>query len=500
MPEDKGFLEIPEIDLSSYKVDADLLRIVSPAMVQKYKMVPLFKVGDTLTVAMADPRNINALDEVRTVTKMDVSVVKASLADIQDFINENYGIAGVVDSFIKDYDPPVGTKAKMAAPSEAPVMKLVDVIISQAIRERASDIHIEPEEKDVRVRYRVDGLLHEELSLPKHMLAPVVSRIKILGTMNIAESRIPQDGRFEIVHEGKKVDLRVSTFPSSFGENLVLRILDKSAMLYKLPEIGFSEENLKKFEQVIRKPHGIVLVTGPTGSGKTTTLYAALSVINSKEVNMITVEDPIEYELSGVIQSQVNVKAGLTFATALRSILRQDPDVIFIGEIRDLETAGIAIQSAMTGHLVFSSLHTNDAAGALTRLMDMGVEPFLISSSVEAILAQRLVRKICEKCTVKETVPRMLAQKFPQLKSIIRGKGCKACKNTGYRGRIGIFELMVIDEEIRKMIINKASSDEIRKYAAGHGMTTLLEDGLGKVRDGITTIDEVLRVTELEQI
>ncbi|MBU0686852.1 MAG: GspE/PulE family protein [Candidatus Margulisbacteria bacterium] len=491
---------VPEVDLASYKIDAKLLNLIPASVVRKHNLIPLFKVGDTLTIAMADPKNISALDEVRSVTKMDLSVVKAALNDIQDAITEFYGISGAVDTVIQDYVPPTGKRAKLDVAAEAPIMKLVDVIISQAIRERASDIHIEPEAKDLRVRYRVDGVLHEELSLPKHMHAPVISRIKILGNMNIAESRVPQDGRFEVDQEGKKVDLRLSSFPSSYGEKMVLRILDKSAMLYELAEIGFSKENLKKFSAVIRKPHGIVLVTGPTGSGKTTTLYAALSVVNNEELNMVTVEDPIEYELPGVTQAQVNVKAGLTFASALRSILRQDPDIIFIGEIRDIETASIAIQSAMTGHLVFSSLHTNDAPGALTRLIDMGVEPFLISSSVEAVLAQRLVRKICDKCVEKIPAPAPVKQKYPEIKTVNHGKGCKACKNTGYRGRVGIFELLIIDEEIRKMITSKVSSDEIRKYAISRGMKTLLEDGMEKVKAGITTIDEVLRVTELEQI
>lgn len=500
MAEKNDFREVPEVDLSSYEIDATVLDLVPASIAQKHKLLPLFKVGKTLTVAMADPKNIMAIDEVRAAAKMDVSVVKASLQDLEDAISENYGISGVVETVLKDYQPPLGAGVKAAAQIEAPVIKLVDEVISQAIRERASDVHIEPEAKDVRVRYRVDGLLHEELKLPPHMLAPVVSRIKVLATMNIAESRVPQDGRFELAHEGRKVDLRVSTFPSAYGEKVVMRILDKSSMLLKLPEIGFSEENLEKFLKIIHKPHGIILVTGPTGSGKTTTLYSALSEINSKELNIMTVEDPIEYELPGVTQSQVNVKAGLTFATALRSILRQDPDVILIGEIRDMETAGIAIQSALTGHLVFSTLHTNDAPGALTRLLDIGVEPFLISSSVEAVLAQRLVRTVCKKCEEKIPAPEMLKKEYPEMKFIYKGKGCKSCRETGFRGRIGIFELLILDEKIREMITEKASSDEIRKYAVSHGMRAMYLDGLEKVKAGITTLDEVLRVTELEQV
>jgi len=495
---DKGFSERPTVDLSSYSIDPAVLELVPAAAAEKYKLIPLFKLGDKLTVAMAEPRNIMALDEVRRVTKMDLSVVKADLPDIKAAIAEYYGISGVIESVIKDYKPPVGASAKMDAPIQAPIMKLVDVIISQAIKERASDIHIEPEAKDVRIRYRVDGVLHKELNLPLHMMAPVVSRIKVLSGMNIAETRVPQDGRFEIKQEGRAIDLRISTFPTSYGEKAVLRILDKSSMSYKLEDIGFEPKNLERFRKVIKKPHGIILVTGPTGSGKTTTLYAALTEINSEDLNIITVEDPIEYELPGVIQSQVNVKAGLTFASALRSILRQDPDIILLGEIRDIETATIATQASMTGHLVFSTLHTNNAPGALIRLEDMGVEPFLIASSVEAILAQRLVRRICPKCAEKIPAPDEIKEKYPGTKAVLKGAGCKACSRTGYKGRLSILELMVMDEETRKLVNHRASLDEIKKHALSHGMTSMYEDGLAKVKAGLTTMEEILRVTELE--
>ncbi|OGB86734.1 hypothetical protein A3H38_03290 [candidate division WOR-1 bacterium RIFCSPLOWO2_02_FULL_46_20] len=500
MAEKKGSREVPEIDLSNYAIDAKVIGIIPATIAHKYKLFPLFKVGDTITIAMADPKNIVALDEVRATCGMDVSIVKASLPDIQDAITEHYGISGVVDNVVRGYQAPAGTRDKMAMPVDAPIMKLVDEIVSQAIRERASDVHIEPEAKDVRVRYRVDGLLHQELTLPQHMLAPVVSRIKVLSGLNIAESRVPQDGRFEMKHENRKVDLRVSTFPSAYGEKVVLRILDKAAMVYKLGEIGFSQENLEKFKKIIRKPHGIVLVTGPTGSGKTTTLYSALAEVDSQALNIVTIEDPIEFELPGITQSQVNVKAGLTFASALRSILRQDPDVILIGEIRDIETATIAIQSSLTGHLVFSTLHTNDAPGALTRLMDMGVEPFLISSSVEAVLAQRLVRTVCKKCAEKLPAPESMKKQYPDIKFIHKGKGCKACKNIGYRGRLGIFELLLLDERLREMINAREASDKIRKYATEQGMRSLYLDGLDKVKAGLTSLDEVLRVTELDQV
>jgi type IV pilus assembly protein PilB len=496
---DKKPAAIPEVDLSGYTLDSAVVKLIPASLAEKHKIIPLFKVGNTLTLAMADPKNIMALDEVRGITKMDILVVKASVNGIEEAISGYYGITGIVESVLKDYHPLAGgLKAKALDTIEAPIIEFVNAVLAQAVRERASDIHVEPEAKDVRVRFRVDGLLHEEFNVPSTMLPAIVSRIKILSSMNIAESRVPQDGRFEIKKAGKTVDLRVSTFPSAYGEKVVMRILDKSSLLLSLAEIGFAVENLERFRKIIHKPHGIVLVTGPTGSGKTTTLYSALAEINSKELNIITVEDPIEYELAGITQSQVNVKAGLTFATALRSILRQDPDVIMVGEIRDLETASIAVQSALTGHLVFSTLHTNDAAGALTRLVDMGIEPFLISSSVEAVLAQRLVRTICKKCEEAVPAPEILKQKFPDIKTVRKGKGCKACKMTGYRGRVGIYELLMLDDTIRKMITDKVPASEIKQYAVKHGMRTLYDDGLEKIKAGKTTLDEVLRVTELE--
>ncbi|NQT30464.1 MAG: type II/IV secretion system protein [Candidatus Saganbacteria bacterium] len=501
MAERKSTSDVPQVDLSSYTIDPDTVHIIPAAVAEKYKLIPLFKVGKTLTVAMAEPRNIVAIDEVRTLSKLDVSVVKSSLSDIRAAISEYYGISGIIDDVIKNYRrPSEGLKPKSIVPTEAPVVKLVDVIVAQAIRENASDIHIEPEAKQVRVRYRVDGILHEEVTLPSFMLSPIVSRIKVLAAMDIAESRIPQDGRFSLDIESKKIDFRVSTFPSAFGEKIVLRILDKASMFRPLRDIGLDGQTYDKYEKLIRKPHGIILVTGPTGSGKTSTLYATLAQLNSKQINIITVEDPIEYELSGITQSQVNVKAGLTFASALRSILRQDPDIILIGEIRDLETVNIAIQAAMTGHLVFSTLHTNDAPSSLTRLLDMKVEPFLIASSVEGILAQRLVRTICRKCKREIPPAKVLEGRFPELKVMYKGMGCKTCKGTGFRGRTGIYELLVLDEGLRKMVADKVGVDTIRKYAIEHGMQTLFENGLEKVSAGITTLDEVLRVTELEQV
>jgi len=493
--------DIPEVNLSSYTIDQAALEVVPALVAEKFKLIPLFKIGKTITIAMADPKNILAIDEIRSVTNMDVSIVKSSERDIEEAISEYYGISGIIEAVVKEYSVSnQEIKPKKTVDDQSPVVKLVNVVISQAVSQKASDIHIEPESKDVRMRYRIDGVLHEETTMPSYMLNPIVSRIKILAGMDIAESRVPQDGRFEVTISGSQVDIRVSTFPSSFGEKVVLRLLDKSSMMYSLKDIGLSPEMLEKFRKAVRKPHGIVLVTGPTGCGKTTTLYSTLAEINSKELNITTVEDPIEYEIPGVTQSQVNVKAGLTFASALRSILRQDPDIILIGEIRDLETATIAIQSALTGHMVFSTLHTNDAAGALTRLLDMGVEPFLISSSVEEVLAQRLVRLICKKCKTEVEIPDEIKQRYPGLTKAYRGTGCKVCRNTGYKGRIGIFELLVIDDTIRKMISEKKDASEIKKYAVSAGMKTLFDDGIEKVKAGLTTLDEILRVTELEQV
>jgi type IV pilus assembly protein PilB len=374
-------------------------------------------------------------------------------------------------------------------------------MIMQAVKDRASDIHIEPEEDNCRVRYRIDGILHEINILPKNLQSAVISRIKILSKMDIAESRKPQDGRIRIKIESRDLDIRVSTFPTVHGENIVMRLLDKTSVILGLKELGFLENELNAFDKLIKHPNGIILVTGPTGSGKTTTLYAALSAISSMEKNIITIEDPVEYELPLIRQTQVNPKAGITFANGMRAILRQDPDIIMIGEIRDKETAEIAIQAALTGHLVFSTLHTNDAPSAVTRLIDMEVEPFLISSSVIGILDQRLVRLICNKCKEKytptEEVLKELNMKEGSL--LYRGKGCPACKNTGFVGRVGIFELCAINDELKKMIDARRSADEIKKKAIALGMKTLREDGVKKIEMGLVSLEEVLEVTQVQE-
>jgi len=387
--------------------------------------------------------------------------------------------------------------------SDAPIIKLVNLVLAQAIKDRASDIHIEPYAASLKIRYRIDGMLYNLLNLPRRIQSPLVSRIKIMAKLNIAEKRLPQDGRIEVKIGEKNVDIRVSVIPTAFGERVVLRLLDKSQSILTLADLGLDDAKIRQFDRLIKSPYGIVLVTGPTGSGKTTSLYAALSKINSPEINIITIEDPIEYQIEGIGQIQVNPKIDLTFATGLRSIVRQDPDVILVGEIRDRETAEIAIQSSLTGHLVFSTLHTNDAASAVTRLIDMGIEPFLVASSVIAIVAQRLVRVLCPRCKEAYTpdaeslVDAGISRSALDGRPIYRRKGCNACMNTGYRGRTGIFEIMIMDEGVKRLILKTSDSNQINDEAVRNGMSTLVQDGARKVLEGVTTIEEVLRVTRV---
>ena len=498
-------LGIPFMDLSDYLIDSEVIKLVPETIAKKHKAVPLFKIGDSLTVAMVDPQDVSAIDEIRKKSKMDAIEPVLSTPDmIQRVIDQYYGAIGNAEELVKGLtkekleEKAKGRKGLAGLTEETSIIKLVNLIIMQAVKDRASDIHIEPEEDKVRIRYRIDGILHEVQNIPKHLQSALASRIKVMAEMDIAEMRKPQDGRIQLKMESKNLDLRVSSFPTIQGENLVLRILDKSSVLLGLAELGFSDKDLKNFDKVIRQPNGIILVTGPTGSGKTTTLYAALSTINSMEKNIITIEDPVEYEIPLIRQTQVNPKAGLTFANGLRSILRQDPDIVMVGEIRDKETAEIAIRASLTGHLVFSTLHTNDAASALTRLLNMGIEPFLVSSSVVAILAQRLVRVICPKCKEKYIPSQEVLKdlKLTPKVGFYRGKGCMKCKNTGFVGRIGIYELLVINEEIKNMITAKKSANDIKKMAISLGMSTLFDDGLGKLKSGTTTVEEMLRVVE----
>jgi len=503
-------LGIPRIDLRNYLIDAKVLSLIPESLAKKYNLIPLFKTGDILTIATADPLNVVALDEIRIKTKSNIEPAVATESELKNAITQYYGIGGSIEDVIKSIDMKTlaieegkeetePEKLRNIA-EEAPIIKLVNLIILQAIRDKASDIHVEPEEESLKVRFRVDGILHEQATIPKQMQAAVLSRIKIMSDMNIATKRIPQDGRFRLNIEGGQIDMRVSSMPTMFGENIVMRLLDTSSILIGLERLGFDEKNLEHFRSLIVRPYGIILVTGPTGSGKTTTLYSALNTINTPDKNIITIEDPVEYQLKMVRQSQINPKAGLTFATGLRSILRQDPDVIMVGEIRDLETAEISVQAALTGHLVFSTLHTNDAPGSLNRLIDMGVEPFLISSSVIGVVAQRLVRTICSSCkqsyTPSEEVIRDFGAEFPSNPKFYKGAGCKACKNSGYKGRIGIFEMLLITDKIRDLILAKTPSSQIKHVAQEAGMKTLRQDGITKVLAGATTIDEVIRVSQ----
>jgi len=497
-------LNLPLVELSDYIMDNDVIKSIPEKAAREYQVIPIFKIGDSLTVAMANPTDIEAIDEIKLRSGCDViEPVVAVSEEINQAINTHYKatekVNEVIESITRIEEPSerVEERDLIEMAEEAPIVKLVNLIIAEAVENGVSDIHIEPDEKILRVRYRIDGVLHEVNKTPKHLQSAVISRIKILAGMDIAKKRIPQDGRINLKIKNKELDLRISTFPTIHGENVVMRILDKSSVLKGLEKLGFSKEDLSKFNSLIRQPDGIILVTGPTGSGKTTTLYSALSAINSLEKNIITIEDPVEYRLPFIRQTQVNPKAGIDFANGLRSILRQDPDIIMVGEVRDKDTVEIAIQAALTGHLVFTTLHTNDAPGALTRLIDMGAEPFLISSSVTAILAQRLVRLICPKCKekIKLSEKKLKDLGFKKSDSVYKGSGCKKCRNTGYIGRTGIFELLNIDDDIRELIVEKVTTTKIKKVTVGKGMNTLIADGLEKVKQGLTSLEEVLRVT-----
>jgi general secretion pathway protein E len=484
-----------------------VVKNLSIKYLRQYGVCPLSVDGNVLTVATSDPLNPLIIDDLRQATGLSVKIVVSPLEAITAALDHAYEgvntplqriVEGMEDDRAPGDDDDVNHLRDMAF--EAPVVRLVNLLVENAISAHASDIHIEPFEDTLRIRYRVDGILFDQEAPPRRLQAAVTSRIKIMAEMNIAERRLPQDGRIRVTLHGRRVDIRVSTVPTVHGESIVMRLLDRSSVFLPLEKLGFSPGTQAKFEAMIKKPHGILLVTGPTGSGKTTTLYGALDKINTPGRKIITVEDPVEYQLKGVNQIPVRAKIGLTFATGLRSIVRQDPDVILVGEIRDLETAEISIQAALTGHLVFSTLHTNDAPGAITRLEDMGVEPYLVSSVLEGVLAQRLVRRICEGCRVADTPS---AADFEAIGvdpngtyELFRGTGCDDCHQTGYRGRFGIYELFPITEEVRSLVLRRASTPEIRRAAIEGGMVTLREDGWLKARDGLTTVEEILRVTQ----
>jgi type II secretion system protein E len=488
-------------------VNVELLRKMPAKLVHRAKLIPLDRINGSLRVATPDPFQIYAFDELRMLCGLEVKPVLAKESEINEIIKKHFGVGGdtvtqLVEEdgleVVSDVNESAGDLAEMA--QDASVIKLVNEILLEAINERASDVHIEPFENDLKIRYRVDGVLRNTNVPPqiRQLQAAIISRIKILSNLNIAERRLPQDGSFKIRVGRRDIDLRVSIIPMVWGEGVVMRILDKQSILLSLTDLGFDDDMLEIFKGIISQPHGIMLVTGPTGSGKTTTLYAALGGIVSEEIKCLTVEDPVEYHLDGINQVGVNIKAGLTFARGMRSFLRHDPDVIMVGEIRDLETAETAVQASLTGHLVLSTLHTNDAPSAVTRMLDMGVEPFLVASSVEAVLAQRLVRVICPDC--KEAYKPEKIETPPDFnyngEPVYRGRGCRECRNTGFRGRKGIFELMVVNDDIRDLVLQRASSGKIVTTAKKSGMIQLREDGWNKVRKGITTLKEVVQATK----
>ncbi len=532
-------MNVEYADLKQIKVDPGVATLITQDIARRYMALPLDRGGEgTIRVAMAEPTDVMALDDLKMRLQVQVEPMLASGQRIEETIEKVYREApagaggGARDAAAAAADFGMGEMESLAqsvrdsgilateedmgaedgeridtdriadVADEAPIIRIAKVVIQRAIQERASDIHVEPGRGGVRIRYRIDGVLHEILQLPKYVHAPLISRLKIMANMNIAERRVPQDGRIHIRHAGEDYDLRVSTIPTTLGEKCVMRILDKRGIMMGLENLGFTGEMMTQMELLIRQPNGMILSTGPTGSGKTTTQYSILNRINSIETNIITIEDPVEYQIDGISQVHVNRKAGLTFAIALKYFLRQDPDVILVGEIRDLETSEIAIQAALTGHLVLSTLHTNDAPSTVTRMIDMGVEPFLISSSVIASVSQRLARKLCEECKRPYKPPRdqLLGLGFdpdaPENQDITfyRGEGCPNCRNTGYRGRIGMFELMVMNQEIRELVVRRASADQIKEAALANGMVTLASDALDKAMKGITDIDEILRV------
>jgi len=494
-------LSIPHLTLSDYQYEPSMVNEVPEELSREHTMIPLFRIDDTLTIGLSDPSDVIALDEVRRHTGYEVEPVLCSEREITEALDEMYGESSSMDRTMQEYhDSSVEIDGGEDGEGESPIINIVNLIFTRAIKNRASDIHLNPEEDFLRVRFRIDGVLEEIWNQPKRFQEAIISRIKVMADMDIAERRRPQDGQFKMTMDGKDIDFRVSTLPTVYGENVVIRILDPDSIRTRLDQLGMSGNTEKVFRRIISNPYGIVFVTGPTGSGKTTTLYAALNEVNSVSQNIITIEDPVEYRLDMIRQSNMNPRTGMTFASGLRSILRQDPDVIMVGEIRDHETASVAVQAALTGHLVLSTLHTNDTSGALTRLVDMGVEPFLVASSTNGILAQRLVRKLCEHCRDpytpdRELLNRLGLQNMEREFTFYRAQGCKRCRNSGYAGRSGIFEVMEITEEIRELIQTNGSAEEIKRTSVKQGMIPLRHDGLRKAVNGITSIEEVLRVT-----
>ncbi len=508
------------VELGDIVIPAEVLTKLTESMAQLYRVIPIHFESNRLTVATCDPQNITIQDELRSLLGHDIKVVIAGETDILKTLDRYFASdKDTIVSIVEDIENDVRLKKTMEAADQgkpleladvealadsAPVRKLLNMVLLLAIKDHASDVHFEPFEDEFRIRIKADGVLFEMVPPPRHLAFAITTRIKVMASLDIAERRLPQDGRIELTVGGHPVDLRVSVLPTLFGESVVMRILDRSVVSLNLGKVGMDPPTLKQFREVIARPNGIVLVTGPTGSGKTTTLYSALSELNNIEDKLITTEDPVEYDIEGIVQIPIDADIGVTFAACLRSILRQDPDIILVGEIRDLETAEIAVQASLTGHMVFSTLHTNDAPTSVTRLKDMGVPAFLITATLEAILAQRLVRRVCGQCR-EETTPSEelvvdLGMKFEDLvgKKVYKGRGCEVCNNTGYKGRVGLFELMMMNDELRDMVMNNASIDELRTVASKYGMVTLREAGMNFAFEGTTTLDEVVRETIME--
>ena len=498
---------LPTVKMSEQAVDPEVAALIPEEVATRFQVVPISRQGRVLKVAMANPSNIFAIDDIKFITGLDVQPVVCTESEIKSAIDRYYdsadSLASVLENLEEDIElveekDDLDAGALAAESLNAPVVKLVNSLLSDAVKRGASDIHIEPYEKMMRVRYRIDGVLQEMMNPPTKMRSAITSRLKIMSELDIAERRVPQDGRIKLKVGEKKVDLRVSTLPCIYGEKVVMRILDKSNLMLSLEDFGMEEGALANVLEAIESPYGMVLVTGPTGSGKTTTLYSCLSRVNVPGINIMTAEDPVEYNLEGINQVQVRESVGLTFAAALRAFLRQDPNIVMVGEVRDLETASIAVKAALTGHLVLSTLHTNDAPSTINRMVDMGVEPFLVATSTNIILAQRLVRRICKHCKGEDKIvsaEEKVRMGLDPTTVIFKGKGCEECNNTGYKGRLGLYEVMRLSARIREMVVDRASTPEIREQAVSEGMLTLRMDGLRNLKKGITTLEEVLRET-----
>ncbi|WP_223591148.1 GspE/PulE family protein [Neobacillus bataviensis] len=495
-------LGIPHVNLFQYPFDTNLFSIISKDTAKRNLIVPLKKEGNKLFVAMVNPMDFIIIDDLRLSTGFQIETAIATKDDILRTINKYYDDDEGLEELFDDFSPSERGRDEDVTNQDSPIVRLVNQILTNAVIQKASDIHIDPQETKIVVRYRVDGVLRTDRVLPRQMLSVLTARIKIMSNLDITEHRIPQDGRIKLHLDFHPIDLRVSTLPTVYGEKIVMRILDMGAALNDINKIGFNTLNFKRFNDMIEQPTGIVLITGPTGSGKSSTLYAALNKLNSEEVNIITIEDPVEYQLEGINQIQVNTNVGMTFAAGLRSILRQDPNIIMVGEIRDKETAEIAIRASLTGHLVLSTLHTNDSLGTVTRLVDMGVEPFLLASSLSGIVAQRLVRKVCKDCAeVQEPSMReknIFARRGLKIEKVLRGKGCPSCNMTGYKGRVALHEVLVLNDDMRRVIMNDNSFQKLKEHAIKNKTIFLIDDGLLKVKQGLTTTEEVLRVAILE--